>query len=108
MITPTNTANGQAAGGVNGALGTCAFRPGLEGIPAVRSSISYVDGKQGILEYRGIPIDQLAQEGTFLECTYLLIWGNLPTEEQLANFKTDIQCHRRLKFRIRDMMKCFP
>ncbi len=108
MITSTNTANGQAAGGVNGALGTCAFRPGLEGIPAVRSSISYVDGKQGILEYRGIPIDQLAQQGTFLECTYLLIWGNLPTAEQLANFKTDIQFHRRLKFRIRDMMKCFP
>ncbi|MEM9771480.1 MAG: citrate synthase, partial [Cyanobacteria bacterium P01_D01_bin.73] len=113
MITSTDTvngqtANGQAASGVNGALGTCTFRPGLEGIPAARSSISFVDGKQGILEYRGIPIEELAQRGTFLESAYLLIWGKLPTTEELAAFCHDIQFHRRLKFRIRDMMKCFP
>ncbi|MGD1938312.1 MAG: citrate synthase [Cyanophyceae cyanobacterium] len=117
MITPTTIADaqatngkasGQPSGGINGAYGTCAFRPGLEGIPAVQSSISYVDGKQGILEYRGIPIDDLAHRGTFLETAYLLIWGQLPTTEQLESFSHDIQYHRRLKFRIRDMMKCFP
>ncbi len=87
---------------------TCEYQPGLEGIPAAQSSISYVDGKQGILEYRGIRVEELAQKSTFLETTYLLIWGKLPTREQLKEFETDILYHRRIKYRIRDMMKCFP
>ena len=84
------------------------FKPGLEGIPATHSSISYVDGTKGILEYRGISIEQLAQQSTFLETAYLLIWGELPTHEELDNFKDRILHHRRVKYRIRDMMKCFP
>ncbi|MBZ8183331.1 MAG: citrate synthase [Oscillatoria sp. PMC 1051.18] len=86
----------------------CEYKPGLEGIPAAQSSISYVDGKQGILEYRGIRIEELAQKGTFLESSFLLIWGKLPTKEELTAFQTDIIYHRRVKYRIRDMMKCFP
>lgn len=85
-----------------------AFKPGLEGIPAAQSSISFVDGKQGILEYRGIRIEELAQKSSFLETAYLLIWGQLPTEIQLKEFEDDILHHRRIKYRIRDMMKCFP
>jgi len=87
---------------------TCEFSPGLEGIPATRSKIAYVDGQQGILEYRGIRIEQLATLGTFLEAAYLLIWGTLPTQAELESFQHDVQMHRRIKFRIRDMMKCFP
>ncbi|MEQ8464573.1 citrate synthase [Coleofasciculus sp. E1-EBD-02] len=86
----------------------CEYKPGLEGIPAAQSSISYVDGKQGILEYRGIRIEELATKSTFLETAYLLIWGELPTKEELEAFKTEIIYHRRIKYRIRDMMKCFP
>ena len=86
----------------------CEYKPGLEGIPAAQSSISYVDGKQGILEYRGIRIEELAHHSSFLETTYLLIWGKLPTKEELESFKTEILYHRRIKYRIRDMMKCFP
>ncbi|WP_204105795.1 MULTISPECIES: citrate synthase [Spirulina sp. CCY15215] len=86
----------------------CEYIPGLENIPAARSSISYVDGKQGILEYRGIPIEELAQKSTSLETAYLLIWGRLPSKEELATFEADIYNHRRIKYRIRDMMKCFP
>ncbi|MBW4654567.1 MAG: citrate synthase [Kaiparowitsia implicata GSE-PSE-MK54-09C] len=86
----------------------CEYRPGLEGIPATQSSISYVDGQNGILEYRGINIEELAQSSTFIETAYLLIWGGLPTEDELEEFKHEIQFHRRLKYRIRDMMKCFP
>lgn len=86
----------------------CEYKPGLEGIPAAQSSVSYVDGQQGILEYRGIRIEELASKSTFLETAYLLIWGELPTKEELAAFKTDIRHHRRIKYRIRDMMKCFP
>jgi len=86
----------------------CEYKPGLEGIPAAQSSISYVDGQQGILEYRGIRIEELATKSTFLETAYLLIWGELPTKEELADFKAEIRYHRRIKYRIRDMMKCFP
>lgn len=84
------------------------YRPGLEGIPAKQSGISYVDGQRGILEYRGIRIEELAQHSSFLETTFLLIWGYLPTTDELNAFEHEIRYHRRLKYRIRDMMKCFP
>lgn len=86
----------------------CEYKPGLEGIPATQSSISFVDGQQGVLEYRGIRIEELAEYSTFLETSYLLIWGHLPTKTDLADFEHEIRYHRRLKYRIRDMMKCFP
>jgi citrate synthase len=86
----------------------CEYKPGLEGIPAAQSSISYVDGQKGILEYRGIRIEELAEKSTFLETAYLLIWGELPTEEELKAFEHEVLFHRRIKYRIRDMMKCFP
>lgn len=89
-------------------MSVCEFKPGLEGIPAAESSISCVDGQQGILEYRGIRIEELAQKSTFLETSYLLIWGKLPTKEELAEFVHEVQYHRRIKYRIRDMMKSFP
>lgn len=86
----------------------CEYRPGLEGIPAAQSAISNVDGQKGILEYRGIPIEELASKSTFLETAYLLIWGQLPTSEELKVFEFEIRQNRRLKYRIRDMMKSFP
>ncbi|OBQ03731.1 MAG: citrate synthase [Anabaena sp. LE011-02] len=86
----------------------CEYKPGLEGIPAAQSSISYVDGQKGILEYRGIRIEELAEKSTFLETAYLLIWGELPTKEELKEFEHEVLFHRRIKYRIRDMMKCFP
>ena len=86
----------------------CEFRAGLEGVPVTQSSISFVDGQHGILEYRGIPIHELAEKSTFLETAYLLIWNELPTKEELEAFKNEIRYHRRLKYRLRDMMKCFP
>lgn len=84
------------------------FKPGLEGVPATLSSISYVDGQKGVLEYRGTPIEELAAKSSFLETSYLLIWGELPTKEELEAFEHEIRYHRRIKYRIRDMMKCFP
>lgn len=86
----------------------CEYKPGLEGIPAARSEISYVDGQQGLLEYRGIRIEELAAHSNFLETAYLLIWGQLPSKAELESFETEVRYHRRIKYRIRDMMKCFP
>lgn len=86
----------------------CEYIPGLSNIPAAQSSISYVNGQDGILEYRGIPIQELAEKSTFLETAYLLIWEHLPTQPELTKFEQEIRDHRRLKYRVRDMMKCFP
>jgi citrate synthase len=89
-------------------MSLCEFKPGLEGIPAAQSSISFVNGKEGILEYRGIRIEELAEKSNFLETSYFLIWGKLPTKQELEEFEHEVRHHRRIKYRIRDMMKSFP
>ena len=89
-------------------MAVCEYQPGLEGIPAAQSKISFVDGQAGLLAYRGVSINDLAQHSSFLETAYLLIWGVLPTREELESFEHEITFHRRVKYRIRDMMKCFP
>ncbi len=86
----------------------CDFQPGLEGIPAAQSQVSFVNGQVGKLEYRGVPIEALAEKSNFLETAYLLIWGEFPNADDLEAFQEEITHHRRVKYRIRDMMKCFP
>ncbi|MFO7629069.1 MAG: citrate synthase [Prochlorococcaceae cyanobacterium] len=85
-----------------------AFRPGLEGVPATQSAICDIDGQLGRLTYRGYGVQELAAQSTFLETAYLLIWGELPNASELQEFEQEVQMHRRVSFRIRDMMKCFP
>lgn len=84
------------------------FMPGLAGVPAARSAVSDVDGQAGLLEYRGIRIEELCARSSFLETTWLLLFGRLPTQEQLTQFRDDIGCHRRIKYRIVDLIKCLP
>jgi len=84
------------------------FSPGLADIPVAESSVSFVDGKIGHLEYRGIDIEQLAEHSSFEETSWLLLYGKLPSADELSAFKLELNHHRRIKFRIRDMMKCFP
>ncbi|MBE9204470.1 citrate synthase [Synechocystis salina LEGE 06099] len=84
------------------------FKEGLAGVPAAKSRVSHVDGTEGILEYRGIRIEELAKSSSFIEVAYLLIWGKLPTQAEIEEFEFEIRTHRRIKYHIRDMMKCFP
>lgn len=84
------------------------FSPGLAGVPAAKSSISFVNGETGLLEYRGIRIEELAAHSTFLETTYLLLYGRLPTRMELDRFSSDVINHRRIKYRIIDLIKCLP
>ena len=84
------------------------FFPGLAGIPAAKSSVSFVDGKKGILEYRGIRIEDLAESSSFLETTFLLLFNRLPTQSELEQFTKDIRLHRRIKYRIVDLLKSLP
>ncbi|MBM4125627.1 MAG: citrate synthase, partial [Nitrospira sp.] len=84
------------------------FMPGLAGVPAARSAVSDVDGDRGILEYRGLGIEELCAKSTFLETAYLLLFARLPTRAELARFTEDITHHRRIKFKIVDLIKCLP
>ena len=84
------------------------FMPGLAGIPAARSKISDVNGEAGILEYRGIRIEELAAKSNFLETSYLLLFNRLPTRLELERFTADIVRHRRIKFKIIDLIKSLP
>jgi len=70
--------------------------PGYANTGSCKSAITFIDGEQGILRYRGIPIEQLAAKSTFLEVAYLLIYGNLPTRNQLDAFVGSITIHTML------------
>ncbi len=82
--------------------------PGLEGVPIAESAVSFVDGRAGRLEYRGIDIEHLARHSTFEETSYLLLFGALPTHAELNEFKARLSAHRRLKDRIVELIKCLP
>ena len=72
------------------------------------SAITYIDGDAGILRYRGYPIEQLAQQSSFLEVSYLLIYGELPTAGQLADFSDRIKLHTLLREDLRRFFDGFP
>ncbi len=71
---------------------------------ATRSAITYLDGEQGILRYRGIPIEELAEKSTFVETSYLLIYGELPTQEQWKRFSNLLTYHSMIH---EDMIRFF-
>lgn len=84
------------------------YIPGLDGVPAARSSICWIDGDQGVLEYRGFPIETLAEQSTFEETSYLLLWGELPNRSELEKFARDMRSNRDVRFRLIDLLKCLP
>ena len=84
------------------------FMPGLAGVPAATSSISDVDGQRGILEYRGIRVETLCSNSSYLETAYLLLFGHLPSTNEFQQWIRDVTHHRRIKFRIIDLLKSLP
>ncbi|MFM7146141.1 MAG: citrate synthase [Actinomycetales bacterium] len=81
---------------------------GFVNTAACRSAITYIDGEAGILRYRGYPIEQLAERSTFLETCYLLIYGNLPTADELGEFEHSIIQHTMLHEDLRRFFDGFP
>jgi citrate synthase len=73
--------------------GTFTYDPGFTSTASCKSDITYIDGEQGILLYRGYPIDQLAEHGTFLETCHILLYGDLPDKEQYLDFKNRVTYH---------------
>src|SRR5215831_19059764 len=88
--------------------GMVTLDPGFVNTAACSSEITYIDGDAGILRYRGYPIEQLAEHSNFLEVSYLLIYGELPTQAQLANFTGQITKHTLLHEDLKRFFDAFP
>jgi citrate synthase len=87
--------------------GLATYDPAFMNTASCRSRITYIDGDKGILEYRGYPIEQLAERSTYLETAYLIIFGELPTEAQLQEWTTQITLHTMLHENIKKLMEAF-
>ncbi|HEX7807207.1 MAG TPA: citrate synthase [Thermoanaerobaculia bacterium] len=88
-------------------FGMMTYDPAFMNTASCRSSITFIDGDKGILEYRGIPIEQLAEKSTYLEVAYLLINGALPTKDELANWQHTITHHTILNENFRHLIDAF-
>ncbi|GGV37950.1 citrate synthase [Actinomadura cremea] len=82
--------------------------PGFTNTASTTSAITYIDGEAGILRYRGYPIEELAEKSSFLEVAYLLIYGELPTGDQLAAFTDNVRNHTLLDEKFRAFFSAFP
>jgi len=82
--------------------------PGYGNTGSCESAITYIDGEKGILRYRGYPIEELAAKSTFVEVAYLLIWGELPTKDQLAHWRSLLTDHEMLHEGLRHHFEGFP
>src|SRR5947209_3257879 len=88
--------------------GRVTYDPGFGNTASSESAITYIDGDAGILRYRGYPIDQLAESSTFLETSYLLIYGELPTAAELTEFEQRIKTHTMLHEEFKSFFAGFP
>jgi citrate synthase len=76
-----------------GEEGVFTYDPGFAGTASCESKITFIDGAEGVLLYRGYPVDQLAEKSSFIEICYLLLYGELPTNSELETFDTTIRTH---------------
>ena len=88
--------------------GVITIDPGFKNTGSTKSAITFLDGEQGILRYRGYPIEQLAEKSTFLEVAYLLIYGELPDTATFEKFKSDITNHTLVHEDIKKLLDGFP
>jgi len=93
---------------LRGETGLITLDPGYGNTGACSSAITYLDGENGVLRYRGYPIEQLAEHSTFLEVAYLLIWGELPDRERLDRFVTEVTHHTLIREEMRHFFDSFP
>ncbi|PYR91138.1 MAG: citrate (Si)-synthase [Acidobacteria bacterium] len=88
-------------------FGMMTYDPAFMNTAACRSKITYIDGDNGILEYRGYPIEQLAEHSDFLETAYLILFGELPTAQQYERWSREITLHTMLHTNIAKLMEAF-
>ena len=88
--------------------GIITLDPGYKNTGSCKSEITFLDGEEGILMYRGYPIEQLAEKSNFTEIMYLLLQGNLPTSSELLKFENDIKDHDMVSEDITKILAAFP
>jgi citrate synthase len=88
-------------------FGMMTYDPAFMNTASCRSAITFIDGDKGVLEYRGYPIEQLAEHSDFLETAYLILFGELPTAEQLATWTHDVTMHTMLHENIKRFLSGF-
>ena len=88
-------------------FGLMTYDPALMNTASTKSAITFIDGDKGILEYRGYPVEQLAERSNFLEVAYLILFGELPNKEQLAAWTYDITHHTFVHENIKALMQAF-
>ncbi|MCK5753290.1 MAG: citrate (Si)-synthase, partial [Mycobacterium sp.] len=108
IVKASEGADGIALGSLLAKTGYTTFDGGFVNTASTKSAITYIDGDAGILRYRGVPIEQLAEKSTFIEVSYLLIYGELPSKEQLEKFTTQIQRHTLLHEDLKRFFDGFP
>jgi citrate synthase len=108
MASATDGASAFDISGLLKQTGHVTLDPGFVNTASCQSQITYIDGDAGILRYRGYPIEQLAESSTFLETSYLLIYGELPTTEQLDAFSHRINRHTLLHEDLKGFFQGFP
>lgn len=93
---------------LRGQSGVITIDPGFKNTGSTKSAITFLDGEKGILRYRGYSIEELAEKSSFLEVSYLLIYGELPTAEQFAQFRKDITLHTMVHEDVKKILEGFP
>ena len=88
-------------------FGMMTYDPAFMNTAACRSRITFIDGDKGVLLYRGYPIEQLAEDSDFLETAYLILFGELPTEDQLRGWTKEVTLHTMLHTNIAKLMEGF-
>ncbi|MBU3685886.1 MAG: citrate synthase [Mycobacteriaceae bacterium] len=108
IVHATEGSDGIALGPLLAKTGYTTFDAGFVNTASTKSAITFIDGDAGILRYRGYPIEQLAEKSSFLEVSYLLIYGELPTADELASFTTKIERHTLLHEDLKRFFDGFP
>lgn len=93
---------------LRGESGLITVDTGYKNTGATQSAITFLDGEKGILRYRGYPIEQLAERSTFLEVAYLLIYGELPSNDELSSFQSSIKKEQLVHEDMKQILKGFP
>ncbi len=88
--------------------GMITIDPGFKNTGSCESAITFLDGERGMLRYRGYPIEELAEKADFLEVVYLLIFGELPSMDQLEKFHNDIKAESQVDEEMKKILDGFP
>ncbi len=108
VIAATDGHSGIDITGLMAKTGLATYDQGFVNTASTKSAITYIDGERGILRYRGYPIEQLAEKKSFLDVAYLLVYGELPTESELAEFDGKMRRHTLLHEDLKDFFRAFP